>query len=133
MENGEIPDGNIQASHDPTQLSKAKNGRLNDDRRWSAGSRSNAIKPWIQADIGDFYYVPVNIFLILYVSKSISETRIAVIKVIQFVFLKNLLTIIIKTCSLLKYPSDIMLYNHLLEVYFPTCEKCDVLKVSSLF
>ncbi|XP_072047906.1 uncharacterized protein [Amphiura filiformis] len=56
MENGDIPDGSIQASsflQDPFQATvyyPAKDGRLNGGRKWVP--EPNDPQPWIQADIG---------------------------------------------------------------------------------
>ncbi len=58
MENGDIPDDNIQASHEaPGSNRKAEYGRLNGSSRWAAGGSDDALEPWIQADIGNLNYL----------------------------------------------------------------------------
>ena len=55
MENGDIPDANIQAIVSTYSDYPARNGRLSGTQLWSVpGSVSN---PWIQADIGYQTYV----------------------------------------------------------------------------
>ncbi|XP_072025497.1 hyalin-like [Amphiura filiformis] len=49
MENGDIPDGNIQAS---SSLYPAQGGRLNGVSKWATDLHAASIPPWIQADIG---------------------------------------------------------------------------------
>ena len=54
MENGDIPDSNIQASHENKDVTdrNAEHGRLNGSSLWAAFSQDDALQPWIQADIG---------------------------------------------------------------------------------
>ncbi len=56
MEDGDIPDDNIQASHTSNPERLAKHSRLNGDSMWAAGSTNDALKPWIQADIGNLQF-----------------------------------------------------------------------------
>ena len=55
MENGDIPDGNIQASSLFDSNYPAHDGRLNANRYWAAQGSTH--QPWIQADIGYQTYV----------------------------------------------------------------------------
>ncbi|XP_072023178.1 lactadherin-like [Amphiura filiformis] len=57
MENGTIPDGNIQASSESSSIKGASKGRLNGVSYWLAAS-SQTGPIWIQADIG--YQTNVN-------------------------------------------------------------------------
>ena len=54
MENGDIPDGNIQASSYYSGAYPPHNGRLNGGSYWYAYKDN---QPWIQADIGYQTYV----------------------------------------------------------------------------
>ncbi len=57
MENGDIPDENIQASHIGRHLTRlAKDGRLNGPESWAAGYNDPTPQPWIQVDIGTSYF-----------------------------------------------------------------------------
>ena len=55
MENGDIPDENIRASHERIK-NPAKKGRLNGPSFWST-HQYRSVQPWIQADIG--YQTPI--------------------------------------------------------------------------
>ena len=48
MENGDIPDGNIQASSEHSSNFQARYGRLNGPRYWTTSIPLS----WIQADLG---------------------------------------------------------------------------------
>ena len=74
MENGDIPDGNIDSWRDIGSRPDEK-GRLNGNFSWAPGSSNNGIRPWIQADIGISYLYIRTIKLLMSIFVPLLDTR----------------------------------------------------------